>query len=89
MYNIGLLIYKYHHGWLPRIFNLFERNADVHNYYTRQSNLLHTPLFTTEFGKRSFRYQAVTIWNTIYLSLSVDIKIGTFKKNLKVFLVKN
>ena len=82
-------MYKYHHGWLPQILNLFERNIDIHLYNTRQANQLHIPLCKTELGKRSFRYQAVKIWNETNSSLAVNIKIGTFKKNLKSFLVRN
>ena len=88
MYNVGLFMYKHHHGWLPQIFNMFERNSDLHMHMTRQYNLLHVPKFKTEYGKRCFRYQAVKIWNTIYSTLSVDIKIGTFKKNLKSYIIK-
>ena len=88
-YNISLLMYKYHHGWLPQILNSFERNIDIHLYNTRQANQLHIPLCKTELGKRSFRYQAVKIWNETNSSLAVNIKIGTFKKNLKSFLVRN
>ena len=86
-YNIGLFMYKYHHGWLSQIFDMFKRNSEVHNYSTRQIQLLHPPKPKTEFGKRSFRYQAVLIWNLVYHHLNVNIKIGTFKKNLKRYLL--
>ena len=86
-YNIGLLMYKHHHKKLPQILNLFEHNSDIHDHNTRQSNMLHVPIYRKDYGKRSFRYQAVNIWNDIYSSLSVNIKIGTFKSNLKSFLI--
>ena len=88
-YNIGLLMYKYHHGLLPQILDMFQRNMDVHQYNTRLAIQLHVPIFRTELGKRSFHYQAVKIWNEIYSLLAVDIKIGTFKRKLKSFLIKN
>ena len=88
-YNIGLLMYKYHHGLLPKILDIFERNMDIHQYNTRQAIQLHIPICKTELGKRSFHYQAVKIWNEIFLALRVDIKIGTFKKKLKTFLIHN
>ena len=80
-YNIGLLMYKYHHRKLPEILNVFKTNSEVHIHYTRNSDLLYVPKFKSEYGKRSFRYQAVKIWNEIYLSLSVDVLIGTLKGN--------
>ena len=61
MYTVGLFMYKYHNGWLSHIFNMFERNSDIHHYNTRQSNLLHVPKCRTNLGKMAFRYQAVTI----------------------------
>ena len=81
-------MYKYHHGWLPSVLNLFRRNSDVHTYSTRQANYLHVPKVSSELGKMSFKYQAVKIWNNIHKFLKVDIKIGTFKKHLKSYLIK-
>ena len=82
-------MYKYHHGLLPKILDIFERNMDIHQYNTRQAIQLHIPIYKTELGKRSFHYQAVKIWNEIFLALRVNIKIGTFKKKLKTFFIHN
>ena len=87
-YNIGLIMYKYHHGWLPNVLNMFEKNSDIHAHTTRQAGYLHSPSVSSELGKMSFRFQAVKIWNNIYKFLNVNIKIGTFKKHLKTFLIK-
>ena len=86
-YNISLFMYKFHHGQLPSIFDIFARNSDVHYHYTRQNELLHLPMPRKEYVKRSFRYQAVLIWNVVYAHVNVNIKIGTFKKHLKRYLV--
>ena len=82
-------MYKHSHHWLSSIFDMFTKNSDIHQYYTRQSELLHIPIFNTEIGKRSFRAQATTIWNHICCNIgSLDIKIGTFKIHLKKLLLK-
>ena len=65
------------------------KNSNIHQYNTRQSNLLHVPCCRTELGKRSFRYKAVTIWNVIFENISVDIEIGTFKRHLKSYILSN
>ena len=52
IYNIGLLMYKYHHGLLPNKLDMFEQNSTIHQYFTRQSNLLHVPSCRTELGKK-------------------------------------
>ena len=84
MYNIGLLVYKYHHGLPPNILDMFEQNSSIHHYDRRQSNLLHVPSCRTELGKSVFRYKAVIIWNEFYKNVCVDIKIDTFKQFLKL-----
>ena len=66
---------------------MFEKNNDIHTHNIRQAQYLHTPKISSELGKMSFRFQAVKIWNNIYKFLNVDIKIGTFKKHLKTFLI--
>ena len=85
-YNVGFFMYKFYHGKLSQIFNIFQRNSEIHDHDTRQ--LLHLPKPKTEYGKRSFRYQAVQIWNELYNHIRVDIKIGTFKKKMKSYLLK-
>ena len=88
-YNVGLFMYKYHHGWLSQIFDVFQRNSDVHYHDTRQSQFLHLPKPKTEMGKRSFCYQAVLVWNTAHRNLKINVKIGTFKKHFKKYLLEN
>ena len=87
-YNIAFLMYKYHHGWLPCVLNIFKRNNEKYGYCTRHAEYLEVPSYSTELGVRSFKFQAVRIWNNVYKFLKVDIKIGTFKKHLKMFLIK-
>ena len=60
-YNMGLFMYKYHHGWLSQIFELFKKNSDIHEHYTRQSHLLHLSKPNTEQIRRSFPYQAFLV----------------------------
>ena len=88
-YNIGLMMYKYHHGNLPKIFNrFFVKNSEIHNHSTRQANLLHIQPFRTELGKRSFRTKAAKLWNDIYSNIcTVNVAISTFKFYLKKYLI--
>ena len=71
---------------LSQIFYFFQKNSDIHDHDTRQSQLLHGPKPNTEFIKRSFRYQAVQLWNEFQCHIMVDIKLGTFKKHLKRYI---
>ena len=80
-------MFKYHHKRLPSVLDKFVKNCDIHDHDTRQSKHLHIPDFSTDPGEMSFKTQAVMIWNKILKSLKVDIKIGTFKKHLKAFVI--
>ena len=87
MYNVGLFMYKHHHNLLPSIFDVFESNDNIHNYQTRQSHLLHIPYCRTDLGKRSFTYQAVSVWNKLCQNIDVDVSVGVFKKHSKEYLI--
>ena len=60
-YNVSLLMYKYHRDMLPPVMDIFV----VHDYSTRQADLLHLPSCRTELAKRSFKYKATVIWNQL------------------------
>ena len=87
-YNLGMLMYKFHHSLLPNtISGLFITNRDIHNHFTRQSHLLHPPKVSSVLGKQSFKYNASLLWNRTMVALNVNNKIGTFKKHMKSFLL--
>ena len=88
-YCVGLFMYKYYHDQLPEVLNIFTKNSEIHGYDTRQADHLQIPYFSSGIGNMSFKFQAVRIWNKILTFLKVKIKIGTFKKHLKTFLLKN
>ena len=88
-YSIGLFMYKFHNHLLPTLFNnFFVFNYDVHSINTRQSQLLHPPLFKSLFSKSFIRYEGVLIWNNICRSIDVNCKISTFKKKLRSHVFK-
>ena len=88
--NIALFMYRYHHGLLPKIFNLlFIRNSQYHSYETRQAAMISMPYCRTDRAKRTMRYQGVHVWNRI-LSLNIDVSLGieTFKYHVKKTLIE-
>ena len=87
-YNFGLLMYRYHYGWLAGVFDIFKKNSDKYEYRTCQAECPKVLTFTIELGIHSFKFRSFRICNNIFKFLKVDIKIGTFKKHLKTFLIK-
>ena len=74
-------LYEYNIGLTSWCFEYIFKNSDKYEYRTRQGDYLEVPTFTTELGIRSFKIQAVRIWNNVFKFLRVDIKIKTFKKH--------
>lgn len=89
-YNASLFMYKVYHGRVPSIFsNFFVYNRNVHSYNTRQQPLFHLPRTKTNLSKNFIKYFGVKIWNSIYCEIKVSVKLSTFKKHLKKYLLKD
>ena len=85
-YNVSLFMYKYVHGMHPPIFHMYEMNADVHQYNTRQCSLFHIPLCSTNRSQQTIRYTGAKLWNKLSQTINVSLKIGTFKKHAKNYI---
>ena len=63
--RIGIMMYKYANDLLPPEINyLYTSNSDVHNYTTRQKNLIHVNkgninIYSNSFGNTSARIRNV------------------------------
>lgn len=87
-YCIALFMFKLHNGLLPPIVNdLFLQNADVHDYFTRQSYLLHVPFSSSSKTCKTLRFRGVFIWNKILHVLKTNGTISIFKQNIKKALL--
>ena len=90
VYFTTLLMYKYHHNFIPQVMqNLFIRNNAVHDYSTRQHNVLHVPISRSNLSSRNIRVTGVTLYNHFYRILNWDVFYVTFKYNLKRYLLEN
>ena len=82
-YRIGILMYKCYFQNVPNVIkSMFLFNHDVHNYYTRNRNLLHVPMAQTEIVYRTFKHQGVYIWNDILIHIDVNVSFVILKKIL-------
>jgi hypothetical protein len=86
--SIGIFMYKYKTGLLPNIFdNFFTKNNDYHTHLTRNATKFRPPLNVTQHGTRFIKTTGVAFWNLIEDSISEHQKIGTFKSQLKRFIL--
>ena len=74
-------------GNLPSIFySFFQRNINIHTYFTRRSNYLHVPLMKTEYSQRTVRYTGVNLWNRHISKIDPECTIIIYKQNIKNYL---
>ena len=90
IYCVQLFMYKYYHGILPSGFSdLYVRNNSVHEYDTRQRNLLHVPLIFTKPLSKSVRISGVTPYNHFSNLLCLRVSYVTYKGTLKRHIIDN
>ena len=76
-YSILIFMFKYYKCMLPKVFDEFyQLNETVHQYQTRQTNLLHVPLAKSCQKSSSIRCMGVKIWNNNF------IKVGNNTRNV-------
>ena len=61
---------------------MFTFNQDVHNYNTRNRNLLHVPVARTELLYKTFKFRGIHIWNDVLINIDIDVSFVLFKKRL-------
>ena len=70
------------------VFNI-KSNKDVHTYFTRQAQHLHSMKGKSWFVYRTFVFQIVVTWNNIIENMNVNVSLVRFKYSLTDFLVFN
>ena len=87
-YFITLFIYKLSHHMLPSMVeNMFIYTSDVHDYYTRQADLLYFQYAPTNRSQRTIKYYGTKSWNIISGIIQPDCAISTFKQKLQIFFL--
>ena len=85
-----MFMYKFSNDMLPHLFNIiFVYNKSIHDNNTRQSRKIHVSKFSYSAIKKSIRYKGTVFWNYISDIMNCKCTIGTFKTNLKSYLMNN
>ena len=90
VHRICLMMFKYSKEvvLLP-IVELFTRNYELHNHYTRQSQSLNTAVGRNEAIYKIFTFHGIRIWNYVSTKISVDISYASYKHSSKLFIKNN
>ena len=88
MYIVGIFMYKYCNDDVPDIFNnFFQRNSELHNRITRQSNDLHVRFARLDVRKFSLKIHGATTWNEIPMYIKFASSVDVFKQMLRKHLI--
>ena len=89
-YNLCCIVHKFIHtpDLLPEAINeLFCRNAQIHNYNTRQrKDLFPVKTNTKLYGEKTISFQGTTLWNNLPNHIKEISTIRAFKHKLKQYL---
>ena len=86
--RILLMMFKYSLGIVPKpITLLFTRNDEIHHHNTRHSSLLHPMIGRTEATYKTFRSQAIIIWNYTSKQIPINVTITCFNKTSLKYLL--
>jgi len=60
-------MHRFHDGLMPRIYSLFQRSSDVHNYNTRYSSNQNYFIsgVHSNVGKKLISYKAPVVWREV------------------------
>ena len=87
-YFTCIFVFKYYQILLPDIFkNVFEINANVHNYNTRNSQNLRSQFVETKICSFSVSVQGPSQWNKLNDHLKQLKTLPQFKKQLRKYLL--
>ena len=87
-YQLGIFMFKYFHGLLPRTFNnWFQPNNTVHGHFTRISSRIHLNTVSLNISKRSVRVYGAQFWNSIDCKIKDNPSLYSFKTHLKKYLL--
>ena len=87
-YSIALFMYKLMNHMLPSVFeNMFIKTSDIHNYSTRQADMLYVQYASTKRTQRTIKHHGTKLWNSLCNYLPTECAISTYKQKLKVFLL--
>ena len=87
VHRICLMMFKYSKDLVPLpMVELFTKNYELHNHYTRQSQSLHTAVGRNEAIYKTFTFHGIRIWNYVSTKVSVDVSYASFKHSSKLFI---
>ena len=89
-YFRAVMMYKCMNGLAPEyLTEFFKKGSSVNNYTLRSTSLdnLHVQRPNTNFGKRTFQYSGIILWNSLPLTLKECMNLELFKRHCPIHLL--
>ena len=86
-YKLNSSIQFYKNLTINNINMTFIKNSHNHNYPTRSNDQISIPLYNRSKSQKSFKFMAVTIWNSIPPNIRESPNMLVFKRKLKNHLL--
>ena len=87
IHRIALLMFKHSKDALPHpVSELFKKNSDVHNHFTRNRGSLYSQFGTSESTHANFSFHGVHIWNQLSNKIDNDVSYACFKNLSKIYI---
>ena len=86
LFHKAILMYKCQNNEVEGVNTNLTRHLQIHNYNTRRKSNFRLPKPKTEQLKRTFRYSATQIWNSLPTDVRQCKSLSSFKLSVKHFL---
>ena len=84
--ELGIFMYKYRHGLLPKSFDLLFVNLEsIHNYNTRNKENYRLDIHKT----KSVLTSGPKLWNSLPCDLRTATSVKAFKDNISIYIKNN
>ena len=89
-FQICIFVFQSTHKLFPDSFqNVFKFNNEIHNYFTRSADDLHSNFFRTTTAQFSIKYRGPHFWNCLPHQIRDCTSLSSFKRQLMMFLLEN
>ena len=86
-YNKAILTYKCSNNQLEGLDTNYLCHSEIHSYNTRNKNKFVLPKPRTEYMKCIFKYNSITLWNTLSKNIQNSDSLSSFKRQISKILL--
>ena len=89
--SLNCVLFMFKLQFLPHecvLIDMFLQNSKIHNYNTRQRDLIHQPVARTNVTLNSFHISCIREWNSLPVGIKNSVTLSSFKRLSKTYLLE-